>query len=144
MGLLNKLFSKKYLNIIDSDLGQLNRSRKKGSKVIWQTNRQFLSTPIEIFIEGSKNKVNAAQKKILVDALKNEALIKKECDKALGKQFENSVMDFTSIEDLFDVIELSVNNSGFELTFQEKEGQFHFFTVYFENNKQMSVSIEEY
>jgi hypothetical protein len=50
-------------------------------------------------------------------------------------------MEFLSIEKHFELKGISVRDEGFEMAFQEKEGQNYFFNVHFENNKQVGVSI---
>ena len=144
MAILSKLFSSKTLNINDPDLGLITKINKSGRKIIWQANRHFLGFDIEVLIQGNKNGINKIQKEILLEALKNESLIKLEAEKALRAQFQNSVMDFTSLEELFDVIEISLNDDGFTLTCQEKDGQFVFFNIHFENNKETNITIEDF
>ena len=74
--------------------------------------------------------------------MNNETEIKFESEKALKEQFENAEMEFLSIEKHFELKGISVRDEGFEMVFQEKEGQNYFFNVHFENNKQIGVSIE--
>ena len=144
MGILTKLFSKEVLKIKDSDLGTIRSKSIKGSKVVWVSHRKFLGFEIEILIEGNKNIVSIVQKENLLKALNNETEIKSESTKALEEQYKNTEIEFTSIEELFDVIEISVNDHGFDLTFQEIQGENIFLNVHFKNNKQVGVSTEEY
>ena len=51
-------------------------------------------------------------------------------------------MVFISIERHFELKGISVRDDGFEMSYQEKEGQNYFFNVHFENNKQIGVSID--
>ena len=51
-------------------------------------------------------------------------------------------MKFVTIEKHFKLEGISVRDEGFEMIFQEKEGQNYFFNVHFENNKQVGVSID--
>ena len=142
MGIFGKLFKSKKLRTTDKDFGEIESFSTNGNRIGWQINREFLNSNIEILIEGNQNGINENQKRILLDALNNEAEIKSEAEKALKEQFENAEMEFVSIEKHFELKGISVRNDGFEMAFQEKEGQNYFFNVQFENNKQVGVSID--
>ncbi|NER15093.1 hypothetical protein GWK08_16685 [Leptobacterium flavescens] len=142
MGIFGKLFGSKKIKITDPDFGEIESVSVRGNKVDWQVLRKFLGSDIEILIEGDQNGISETQKQVLLNALNNETQIRSEAEKALKEQYDNAEMEFLSIEDHFDVKAISVEENGFELTFQEKEGQNYYFNVYFENNKQIGVSID--
>lgn len=142
MGILGNLFKKKKLKITDKDFGEIESFSTNGSRVGWLINREFLNSKIEILIEGDKNGINENQKLILLNALNNETDIKFEAENALKEQFEHAEMEFDSIEKHFDLKGILVHNEGYEMTFQEKGKKKYFFNVYFENNKQVGVSID--
>ncbi|PWH87229.1 hypothetical protein [Brumimicrobium oceani] len=144
MGIFKNIFRKKELMITDTELGPLKSYRNKGTKVLWKTKRSFLGSSVEILIHGNHSKLETNQKRILLEALNNEDLIRNQTEKLLIQQFEHSVMNFTSIKELYDVLEIETNNKGFELTLQEKDGQFRFFTFCFKNGKKTELKIEEY
>ena len=142
MGILGNLFKSKKLKITDKDFGEIESFSTNGNRIGWLINREFLKSKIEILIEGNKNGINENQKLILLNALKNETEIKFEAENALKEQFENAEMEFESIEKHFALKGISIRNEGFEMAFLEKEGKKYFFNVYFENNKQVGVSID--
>ena len=142
MGLFRKLFGIKKLKTIDADFGEIKSFSTNGNIIGWQVNKKYLGSDIEILIEGNKDGISENQKQILLNALNNETEIKSESEKALKEQFENAEMEFVTIEKHFELKGISVRDEGFEMAFQEKEGQNYFFNVHFENNKQVGVSIE--
>lgn len=144
MGFLSQLFNKKNLILNDPDLGELKSIHISGRKVLWKAERKLLGQKIEIRISGNRKGVSQNQKDILLNTLKNEDVLESEVTEALKKQFEKSVIPFTTIQNHFDVIGITMNNRGFEFTFQESDGQFRFFNVLFENNKYLNVTIEEF
>jgi predicted transcriptional regulator len=101
-----------------------------------------LDSNIEILIDGDKEKISETQKRTLKGALNNESEIKSESEKALKEQFDNAELEFVSIEKHFDVDSITVNDNGFELSFQEKNDPYYYFNVHFEDNKQVGVSID--
>ena len=142
MGIFGNLFGSKKQNTTDSDFGEIKSFSTRGNDVGWQVNKRFLDSDIEILITGNKDGISENQKRILLNALNNETEIKSESEKALKEQFENAEMEFVSIEKHFELKGISVSDEGFEMAFQEKEGQNYFFNVHFENNKQVGVSID--
>ena len=142
MGIFGKLFGSKKLKTTDSDFGEIESFSTRGTDVGWQVNKRFLNSDIEILVAGNKEGISGNQKRILLNALNNETEIKSESEKALKEQFENAEMEFVSIEKHFELKGISVRDEGFEMAFQEKEGQNYFFNVHFENNKQVGVSID--
>ncbi|TXN37674.1 hypothetical protein FVB32_05140 [Flagellimonas hymeniacidonis] len=142
MGIFGNLFGSKKLKTTDSDFGEIESFSIRGNDVGWQINRKFLDSNIEILIAGNKDGISGTQKQILLNALNNEQEIKAESKKALKEQFDNAEMEFISIEKHFELKGISVRDEGFEMAFQEKEGQNYFFNVHFENNKQVGVSID--
>ncbi len=142
MGIFGKLFGSKKLKTTDSDFGEIESFSTRGNDVGWQVNKRFLDSDIEILVAGNKDGISENQKRILLNALNNETEIKSESEKALKEQFENAEMEFVSIEKHFELKGISVRDEGFEMAFQEKEGQNYFFNVHFENNKQVGVSID--
>ncbi|MWW25727.1 hypothetical protein [Algibacter lectus] len=142
MGIFGNLFGSKKLKTTDSHFGEIESFSTRGNNVGWQVNKRFLNSDIEILIEGNKDGIFENQKQILLSALNNETEIKSESEKTLKEQFENSEMEFVSIEKNFELKGISVRDEGFEMTFQEKEGQNYFFNVHYENNKQVGVSID--
>jgi hypothetical protein len=143
MGIFGSLFgSKKKLKITDVDFGEIESFFTKGNKVGWKIKKRFLNSDIEILIVSNQDGILENQRKIILNALNNETEIKTESEKALKEQFENAEMDFISIEKHFEPKALSVEENGFEMSFQEKEGKNYYFNVHFENNKQVGVSID--
>ena len=143
MGIFGNIFKSKKLKTNDKDFGEIESFSTNGNRIGWQINREFLNSNIEILIEGNQNGIAENQKQIILNALNNETEIKSESEKALKEQFENAEMEFVSIEKHFELKGISVSDEGFEMAFQEKEGQNYFFNVHFENNKQVGVSIDE-
>lgn len=142
MGIFGKLFGSKKLKITDVDFGEIESFFTKGNKVGWRVKKRFLDSDIEILSVGNQYGISENQRRIILNALNNEIGIKTEAEKALKEQFESAEMDFISIEKHFELKALSVEDKGFEMSFQEKEGQNYFFNVHFENNKQVGVSID--
>ena len=142
MGIFGNLFGSKKLKMTDSDFGEIESFSVRGNNIGWAFKKQFLNSDVEILIDGNKESLSESQKRTLINALNNESEIKSESEKALKEQFDNAEMEFISIEKHFDVSSISVNDNGFELTFQEKNDPYYYFNVYFENNKQVGVSID--
>ena len=142
MKIFNELFERKKLKIVDSDLGEIESVFTKGNRVGWKIKKRFLNSDIEILFVGNKDGILKNQKNILFNALSKEVEINTESEKALKEQFDNAEMNFRSIEEHFELKSISVHDTGFEMSFQEKEGQNYFFNVHFENNKHVGVSID--
>ena len=142
MGVFGNLFGSKKLKTTDSDFGEIESVSTRGNDIGWQVHKRFLNCDIEIIIAGNKDGISENQKLILLNALNNETEIKSESEKALKEQFENAEMEFESIDKHFELTAIHVHEKGFEMAFQEKEGQNYFFNVHFENNKQVGVSID--
>jgi len=142
MGIFGNLFGSKKLKTTDTDFGEIESFSTRGNDVGWQINKRFLDSDIEILIAGDKDGISENQKRILLNVLNKETEIKSESEKALKEQFKNAEMEFVSIEKHFELKGISVRDEGFEMAFQEKEGQNYFFNVHFENNKQVGVSID--
>ena len=142
MGIFGNLFGSKKLKITDSDFGEIESFSTRGNDVGWQVNKRFLGSDIEILIAGNSDGISKNQKLILLNVLNNETEIKSESEKALKEQFENAEMEFVSIEKHFELKGISLRDEGFEMAFQEKQGQNNFFNVHFVNNKQVGVSID--
>ncbi|MBU2938017.1 hypothetical protein KO494_00560 [Lacinutrix sp. C3R15] len=142
MGIFGKLFGSKKLKTTDSDFGEIESFSTRGNDVGWQVNKRFLDADIEILVAGNKDGIAENQKQILLNALNKETEIKSESENALKEQFENAEMEFVSIEKHFELKGISVRDEGFEMAFQEKEGQNYFFNIHFEDNKQVGVSID--
>ena len=142
MGILGKLFGSNKLKITDPDFGEIESFGKRGNEVGWTIKKRFLNSDIEILIAGNKDGINENQKQILSNALKNEAVINSESEKALKVLFKNAEVEFISLDKHFELKGISVSDAGFEMAFQEKEGKNHFFNVAFEDNKQVGVSID--
>lgn len=142
MGIFKNLFGSNKLKIIDPEFGEIESFFKKGNNIGWKIKKSFLDAAIEILIIGNEGGISEKQRQIVLDALNNENEIKTEAEKALKEQFENAEMDFIAIEKHFEPKSISIQERGFEMSFQEKEGQNCFFNVHFENNKQVGVSID--
>tara|TARA_B100000809_G_C15083976_1_gene510713 strand:- start:1188 stop:1619 length:432 start_codon:yes stop_codon:yes gene_type:complete len=142
MGIFGKLFGSKKLKTTDSDFGEIESFNVRGNDVGWTFKKQFLDSNVEILIDGDKEKISETQKRTLKGALNNESEIKSESEKALKEQFDNAELEFVSIEKHFDVDSITVNDNGFELSFQEKNDPYYYFNVHFEDNKQVGVSID--
>ncbi len=142
MGIFEKLFGSRILKTTDTDFGEIESVSIQGNNVCWTFKKQFLNSNIEVLINGNKENLSELQKQILINALNSESEIKSEVEKALKDKYLNAEMEFESIEKHFAVSSLSVNNIGFELTFQEKNAPYYYFNIHFENNKQIGVSID--
>ncbi|MCD0476534.1 hypothetical protein LPB87_19235 [Flavobacterium sp. EDS] len=142
MGIFGKLFGSKKLKITDVDFGEIESFFTKGNKVSWRVKKRFLDSDIEILSTGNQDGISENQRRIILNALNNEIEIKTESEKALNEELENAEIDFISIEKHFEPKALSVEDKGFVMSFQEKEGQNYFFNIHFENNKQIGVSID--
>lgn len=142
MGIFGNLFGSKKLKTIDSNFGEIESFSKRGNDIGWQINKRYLNSDIEILIAGNKDGISENQKRILLNALNNETEIKSESEKALKEQYVNAEIEFESIEKHFDLKGISVRDEGFEMAFQQKDDPCYFFNVYFENNKQVGVSID--
>lgn len=142
MGIFGKLFGSNKLITTDADFGAIESFSIKGERVGWQVNKRFLGAEIEILMEGTKEGINKPQKQILLNALNNETSIRTEAEIALKEEFDNAEIEFISIEKHFILKGISVNDEGFEMHFQEKEGRGYFFNVHFNNNKTTGVSID--
>ncbi|TDD97780.1 hypothetical protein [Flavobacterium cellulosilyticum] len=142
MRIFKKLFGSNKLKTTDSVFGEIESFFKKGNNVGWKIKKIFMDSAIEILIVGNKDGISENQRKIILGALNDESEIKTESEKALREQFENAEMDFISIDKHFEPKAISIQEKGFEMSFQEKEGQNYFFNVHFENNKQVGVSID--
>ncbi|WP_107037554.1 hypothetical protein [Brumimicrobium mesophilum] len=144
MGIFSNLLKRKNLQKLDPDFGEIESISTIRRTIVWRVKYLFLEQKIEIRIHGNKNGLAKQQKEVLLNAIKNEKKIKSESEKILKEQFKDSVLKFESLEKHFDVIGITMDKKGFELTFQEKDGQFRFFNVYFENNIQRGLTIEEF
>ncbi len=142
MGIFGRLFGSKKLKMTDSDFGEIESFYIKGNDVGWKINRRFMNVDIEILIDGDKDGITETQKLLLIDALNIESEIKSESEKALKEQFANADMKFESTETHFDLKGITVNDEGFEVSFQQKESPKYYFNVHFENNKHVGVSID--
>ncbi|MFC7772974.1 hypothetical protein [Flavobacterium sp. GCM10027622] len=142
MGIFGNIFGSKKLKTTDSDFGEIESFSTRGNDVGWQINKRYLNFDIEILIAGDKDGIAENQRRILLNALNNETVIKSESEKALKEQYANAEMEFESIEEHFDLKGISVRDEGFEMAFQQKNDPYYFFNVHFENNKQVGVSID--
>ncbi|WP_452228541.1 hypothetical protein [Lacinutrix sp. MEBiC02404] len=142
MGILEKLFGTDKLKITDIDFGEIESFSTNGNRIGWLVNRRYLDVDVEILIDGNIEGIFKEQKQILLQALNNEATIKLDAEKALQEQYTNAEIEFVSLDSHFQLKGISVNTEGFEMIFQEKEGKNYFFSVYFENNKQIGVSMD--
>ncbi|WP_452232105.1 hypothetical protein [Lacinutrix sp. MEBiC02595] len=142
MGILEKLFGTDKLKITDIDFGEIESFSTNGNRIGWLVNRRYLDVDVEILIDGNIEGIFKEQKQILLQALNNEATIKLEAEKALQEQYTNAEIEFVSLDSHFQLKGISVNTEGFEMIFQEKEGKNYFFSVHFENNKQIGVSMD--
>ena len=142
MGIFGNLFGSKKLRITDPNFGEIESFSTRGNDVGWQINKRFMNSDIEILIAGNKDGISEHQKQTLLNALNNETEIKSESVEALKDQFDNADMVFVSIDEHFELKGISVTDEGFEMSYQEREGQNYFFNVHFVNNKQVGVSID--
>ena len=142
MGILGKLFGTDKLKITDADFGEIESFSTNGNRIGWLVNRKYLDTDVEILIDGNTEGLFKVQKQILLDTLNNEVTIKLEAENALKEQYANAEIEFVSLDTHFQLKGISINTKGFEMIFQEKEGKKYFFSVHFENNKQIGVSID--
>jgi len=142
MGIFGKFIKSKTLKANDSDFGEIESLSIKGDKVYWQTKQKFSNFDIDVNIAGDKNGIPKENKEEVLNTLADESLIISESEKALREQFEDADMEFISLEKHFNLVGISFQNEELEVTFQEKEGNFFFFNVYFKNNEQIGVSID--
>ena len=141
MNIFKKLFGTNKLKIIDSDFGEIEGITTKGDDAVWTINKNFLGETIEILARGGKNGVTNIQKNIILSILNNESLIRDECEKALREECSNAEIDFTSLSELFMIQGIFVEDTGFEVSFVEKDPNKYLFNVHFENNKAVGVAI---
>lgn len=85
----------------DSNLEDVERFSIQGNDVNQKIKK--LSTTIELLVSGLKEEVSKIKKHILLLALRNEADIKLESEKAFKPQFESTETTFTSITQHFEV-----------------------------------------
>ncbi|MBJ6369805.1 hypothetical protein [Snuella sedimenti] len=83
MGIFGKLFGSKKLKTTDSVFGEIESFSIKGNDVGWQITTRYFNSDIEILIAGDKNGINENQKRILINAVNKESLIKSESENAL-------------------------------------------------------------
>ncbi len=143
MGFFNKLFKTEKLTITDSDFGKIKSLNVDKNSVIWKFEIIFLNKNIDVFIDGNREEINETEKQILLNAIKEQALIKSQSERAIKEEFENAGMKFISLEKQFEISSISVEQKGFQLTFSQIEEPYYDFSVYFnENNQQMAVLID--
>lgn len=143
MGLFKKLFSSKTsLELVDVDLGKFNSNYIKGSEVNWIGTTIFFKETIELIIDGNSERLSPNQKKIVLNALSNEEILKSESSVAINEEYNNADKEFQSLDEQFQVKAITSNENGFELSFEQKENPYYYFNVFFENNKQLGVSID--
>lgn len=142
MNIFKKLFGNKKLEVVDSDFGDMQGIVTKWGSVLWSVHKNFLGATIEMTVQGDRNGVFEAEKQTLLNALKNQDEIKKQCEKALKEQFENAELEFISIQKHFSVLSASVQGNDFELSFQENDSPHYIFNVHFVNNECAGVSID--
>lgn len=141
MGLFDKLFGAKKLTLNDSDFGEIESFYIKKDKVGWMITQKYLGFKIDIYFTGDKNGLKENQKKIVKSALNNDSQILLESEIALKEQFENAEKPFISLRKHFILRSMSFNDLNLVLSFEELETAYHF-NVYFNNNKQVGVSID--
>ncbi|WP_299255910.1 hypothetical protein [uncultured Aquimarina sp.] len=143
MGLFKKLFSSKTsLELVDVNLGKFNSNYIKGSEVNWIGTIILFEETIELIIDGNSERLSPNQKKIILNALSNEEILKSESSVAINEEYNNADMEFQSLDEQFQVKAITSNENGFELSFEQKENPYYYFNVFFENNKQRGVSID--
>ena len=143
MGFFKKLFGgKTILEIVDPDLGRFKSNYVKGLDVNWIGSTTLFGKPIELLMDGNPEELSQNQKKIVLNALSHEDVLKSESSIAISEEYSNADMKFQSLDEQLGVKALTANENGFELSFEQKESPFFYFNVFFENNKQQGVSID--
>ena len=143
MGFFKKLFGgKTILEIVDPDLGRFKNNYVKGLDVNWIGSTTLFGKPIELLMDGNPEELSQNQKKIVLNALSQEDVLKSESSIAISEEYSNADMKFQSLDEQLGVKALTANENGFELSFEQKESPFFYFNVFFENNKQQGVSID--
>ena len=143
MGFFKKLFGgKTILEIVDPDLGRFKSNYVKGLDVNWIGSTTLFGKPIELLMDGNPEELSQNQKKIVLNALSHEDVLKSESSIAINEEYSNADMKFQSLDEQLGVKALTANENGFELSFEQKESPFFYFNVVFENNKQQGVSID--
>lgn len=141
MGFFSNLLGITKLKIFDSNFGEIESVYVKGEKVWWKVYQPFFGKDIEILMDGNKEGISPIQKQILISALQNQTQIKSECEIALREELSNASIELNSIDDYFNLIAVSTTDKGFSISFEEMKNMY-VFNVYFENNKQVSVSMD--
>lgn len=143
MSFFKKLFGgKKTLEIVDPDLGRFKSNYVKGLDVNWIGGTMLFGKPIELLMDGDPKELSQDQKKIVLNALSNEDLLRSESSIAISEEYSNADLKFELLDEQLRVMALTANKNGFELSFEQKESPFFYFNVFFENNKQQGVSID--
>ncbi len=143
MSFLKKLFGNKTtLELVDPDLGRFKSNYVKGLDVNWIGGTTLLGKPIELLMDGNPEELSQDQKKIVLNALSNEDLLRSESSIAISEEYSNADLKFELLDEQLKVMALTANENGFELSFEQKESPFFYFNVFFENNKQQGVSID--
>ena len=117
MGFLKKLFGSHHtsLELIDSDLGKFDSDFVKGIEVSWIGGSKLFGNSIELLMDGSPEKLSLNQKQIVINALANEELLKSESTVAIRNEYENAEMEFTSLDEQFEVKAFTSNENGLQI-----------------------------
>lgn len=142
MGIFSKLFGSKKLIINDPNFGKIQSINKRGKELIWQTHIKFLDTNIEVLFSGNKDGINPKQKQIVLSALKNEKEIYQQANLTLKAAYEDASMKYETLAKHFEINALSVNDLGFDLSFQQLNDPYYYFNVHYLNNKADGFSID--
>lgn len=142
MSLLKKLFSKKEILVLnDEQFGRMQGIRGPTNTIHWSAATTFMGKSIELIIKGTENELDIQQKQLILNALKNEDILKYQSKIGLKEQYENADMKFKSLDEHFELESISSNNNELIISFSEKKSRY-IFNVYFEENMYVSVSID--
>jgi len=144
MGFFSKLFGTKHtkLELVDSELGKFDSDYIKGSDVMWLGSVVLFGKSIELIMDGNREELSQIHKNIILSALGDQENLKAESTVAIKQEYDNADLKFISINEQLTPVAISTNNEGFQLSFEQNEKPYFYFNVFFENNKQVGVSID--
>lgn len=142
MRLFHKLFGRKIINMTDVDLGEVEVQSKQGNHVTYSLKRRCFEKDMEVIIKGNQDGISEVQKSVLSYVQNNEAHILSQSEKALKKEYENADMEFETLEKHFTLSNITIEEEGFELSFQENDTPYYYFNVLFMDYKVVGVSID--
>lgn len=142
MSLLKKLFGKKEILVLnDEQFGQMQGMRDVNSTIHWSAPTTFMGKSIQLTIKGTEHELDVQQKQLIINALKNEDVLKIQSEIGLKEQYENAGMKFKSLNEHFELEFITSDNNELTISFLEKKSCY-IFNVHFEENTYVAVSID--